>query len=84
MKLSTPVIGTKAAGTQELIQDGITGLLYEPDNPEQLAEKIEYLYWNPELRTKLGEKGRDWAVSTFTIDNYTSALLEVIKRTIEF
>jgi glycosyltransferase involved in cell wall biosynthesis len=84
MKLSAPVIGAKAAGTQDLIQDGLTGLLYESGNPEQLAEKIEYLYFNPELRTKLGEKGRDWAVSTFTVDAYTSGLLEVMKRTMEF
>jgi glycosyltransferase involved in cell wall biosynthesis len=84
MKLSAPVIGAKAAGTQDLIQDGLTGLLYESGNPEQLAEKIEYLYSNPELRTRLGEKGRDWAVSTFTVDAYTSGLLEVMKRTMEF
>jgi glycosyltransferase involved in cell wall biosynthesis len=76
------VIGTKAAGTEELIRDGLTGLLYEPGNADQLAEKIEYLYRNPELRKQIGKKGRDWAVRTFTIDNYTSGLLDVIERTI--
>jgi glycosyltransferase involved in cell wall biosynthesis len=83
MKLSKPVIGAYAAGTQELIQDGLTGLFYESGNAEQLAEKIEYLYSNHEFRTKLGEKGRDWAVSTFTIENYTSGLLEVMKQAME-
>jgi glycosyltransferase involved in cell wall biosynthesis len=82
MKLSTPVIGAKAAGTEELIRDGLTGLLYEPGNADQLAEKIEDLYWNPELRRQIGKKGRDWSVRTFTIDNYTSGLLDVIERTI--
>jgi glycosyltransferase involved in cell wall biosynthesis len=83
MKLSKPVIGAYAAGTQELIQDDLTGLFYESGNAEQLAEKIEYLYINPELRIKLGEKGREWAVKRFNIKNYTSGLLEVIKESME-
>jgi glycosyltransferase involved in cell wall biosynthesis len=83
MKLSKPVIGAHAAGTQELIQDGLTGLFYESGNAEQLAEKIEYLYSHPELRIKLGEKGRDWAVGTFTVENYTSGLLEVMRQAME-
>jgi glycosyltransferase involved in cell wall biosynthesis len=83
MKLSKPVIGAYAAGTQELIQDGVTGLFYESGNAEQLAEKIEYLYSNPKLRIKLGENGRDWAADRFTIENYTSGLLEVIKQAME-
>lgn len=82
MKLAKSVIGAYAAGTQELIQDGLTGLFYESGNTEQLAEKIEYLYRNPELRIRLGENGRDWALATFTIDNYISGLQEIIKRTI--
>lgn len=83
MKLSKPVIAANAGGTQDLIQDGLTGLFYQSGNAEELAEKIEYLYDNPELRIKLGEKGRDWAVKTFTIENYTSGLLEVINQAME-
>jgi glycosyltransferase involved in cell wall biosynthesis len=83
MKLSKPVIGAYAAGTQELIQDGLTGLFYESGNVEQLAEKIEYLDNHPELRIKLGEKARDWAVNTFSEKNYTSGLLAVINQAME-
>lgn len=82
MKLSKPVIGAYAAGTQELIKDGVTGLFYESGNVEQLSQKIEYLYSNRDLCIKLGEKGRDWAVNTFTVENYTSGLLEVINQAI--
>ena len=35
---------------------------------------------NPALRIKLEEKGRDWAADTFTIENYTSDLLEAISK----
>jgi glycosyltransferase involved in cell wall biosynthesis len=83
MKLSKPVIGAYAGGTQDLIQDGLTGLFYESGNTEQLAEKIEYSYNNPELRIKFGEKGRDWVANTFTMENYTSGLLGVIKQAME-
>lgn len=83
MKLSKPVIGAYAAGTQELIQDGHTGLFYESGNAVQLAEKIEYLYSDAELRIKLGKNGRDWALNRFNMENYTSGLLEVIKQAME-
>lgn len=43
-------------GPNEIIQDGEDGLLVEPENVEQFAEKLLYLMQNDELRAKMGEK----------------------------
>jgi glycosyltransferase involved in cell wall biosynthesis len=58
MAMSTPVIGSKGGGTAEQIEDGITGLLVDPGNPEQLAAALARLQDDPELRARLGANGR--------------------------
>lgn len=51
-----PFIGGDTGGIAEFIEDGKNGLLADPENPEQLAEKIIYLINNPEIGNVLGEK----------------------------
>jgi len=41
-----PVIASKTGGIPEIVVDGETGYLVEPKNPEQLAEKMVYLFQN--------------------------------------
>jgi len=50
-----PFIGGNTGGIAEFIEDGKNGLLVDPENPEQLAEKITYLLNNPEVGKMLGE-----------------------------
>jgi len=40
MSIGTPVVGTRVGGVPEVVIDGKTGLLTEPDNPATLADKI--------------------------------------------
>ena len=50
-----PFIGGNTGGIAEFIEDGKNGLLIDPENPEELAEKIIYLLNKPELGKMLGE-----------------------------
>ena len=50
-----PFIGGNTGGIAEFIEDGKNGLLIDPENPEQLAEKILCLLNNPDVGEKLGE-----------------------------
>jgi len=56
MGAKKPVIGTKTKGILEVIHDGQNGLLVDQKDPEQLAEKIIYLFNNNDIRTKLSKK----------------------------
>jgi glycosyltransferase involved in cell wall biosynthesis len=50
-----PFIGGNTGGIAEFIEDGKNGLLVDPENPRQLADKIIYLLNNPETGKLLGE-----------------------------
>lgn len=52
------VVVTPVGGIPEVIRDGINGLLCTPRDPKCLAEKINMLIENPDLRAKLGYEAR--------------------------
>ena len=58
MAYGCPIVTTSVGGIPELIDDGINGLLCEPRDPNCLAQKINTLIEDPELRAKLGSAAR--------------------------
>jgi glycosyltransferase involved in cell wall biosynthesis len=52
-----PVIATRIAGVPELIEDGVTGLLVEPQNPSALAAAMSGLIGDPARRQRLAAAG---------------------------
>jgi len=57
MAAGLPVIATSVGGVSEQVDDGKTGLLIEPKNPDQLAEAILRLLNDRELRLGMGREG---------------------------
>jgi len=55
-----PVIAGRSGGTGEAVRDCETGLLVEPDNPQELAVAIRTLLNDPRLRQRMGQAGRRW------------------------
>jgi glycosyltransferase involved in cell wall biosynthesis len=62
-----PVVATKVGGIPELVLNGETGLLVEPDNPPELAGALSQLLDSRELRHRLGHEGRRRIESHFTL-----------------
>lgn len=80
MLAGKPVIGARSGATPELVQDGITGLLYQPGDPKDLAAKIKYLQQNPAVAERLGRNGQEWARATFSKERYGRELMEVLNQ----
>jgi glycosyltransferase involved in cell wall biosynthesis len=68
MALGKPVIASTGGGTNEIVEDNKTGFLIPPSDPDQLAEKIEILLNDAELRKKMGIAGQERIKKEFTID----------------
>ncbi len=68
MALGLPVLSTNAGGVSYLIEDGVTGLLTEKNNPREMANKIIGLIKNPDKAYQMTANARkkaeqfDWNV----------------------
>jgi glycosyltransferase involved in cell wall biosynthesis len=60
MACSVPVIAVNKWGPAELIQDGQTGLLFDPTNTMQLASHMRRLGGAESLRKTMGRQGHNW------------------------
>ena len=80
MKLGKPVVGANAGATPELVRDGETGLLYAPGDADDLAAKLTTLYREPHRLRAMGERGRQWARSEFTVQHFATALAEAFQE----
>ena len=78
-----PVIGAKSAATAELIKDGVNGLLYEPGDPKDLANKMESIFKNPGLGRRLGGNANLWIKSYFTGERYVDDLRIILDSAVE-
>lgn len=73
-----PVIGGRSGGCVDAIIDGETGYLVDPYNPDELAEKINYLLQNPGVAKVLGENGYKRIEDEFNWSSITRQLVEAI------
>jgi glycosyltransferase involved in cell wall biosynthesis len=76
MAVGLPLVGTRVGGLPELIEDGRTGLLVPPGDPEALGRAIRSLLLRPGLMLSMGTAGREKAVGEFSIDRMLSATRE--------
>lgn len=65
LAMEKAVVATRVGGIPDLIKDEENGFLVEPRSPEQLANKIDELIKNKELRKKFGKNGREWVNKNF-------------------
>lgn len=68
MAAGLPVVATSVGGLPEIVLEGETGFLVPPATPAALAERIERLARAPELRARMGDRGRARALGQFSAE----------------
>ena len=76
MRNGVAVIGSNSGGVLEIIEDKKTGLLFECGNHRDLADKIEKLYKDNNLREKLAQAGKEKAERSFNSEKQFEKLSE--------
>ena len=66
LAMGKAVVASAIGQVCEVIDDGINGLLTRPGDADDLAEKLERLYRDPELRQSLGHAARRASACTWT------------------
>ena len=67
MAVAVPVIGTAAGGLPEVVEDGVTGLLVPPHDPNRLAEAMEWILRDRRRSRRMGRAGRERVRERFGI-----------------
>jgi glycosyltransferase involved in cell wall biosynthesis len=81
MAAARPVVSARLAGIPELVVHSETGLLVESGDPSALAQALERLIRDPELRSGYGRSGRARIEQHFRIEHTVVPLVELFKRT---
>jgi glycosyltransferase involved in cell wall biosynthesis len=78
--LGTPVVSFRSGGVVEAVEDGVTGLLCEERDVEQLAENIAMLLDNSGLRHNMGQQGRLRVTQQFDIRKQCASLERIYRE----
>lgn len=82
MACGTTVVGSRLGGIPEAVEDGVTGLLYEADESEDLARAISQLVDDPDARERMGAAGRVSAEKNFSAAASAEKTLSIFKTAI--
>ncbi|RJP25484.1 MAG: glycosyltransferase family 1 protein [Candidatus Abyssobacteria bacterium SURF_5] len=77
MAAGRPVIGSRVGGIPEIIVDGETGLLFEPNNSTDLADKLRIVLQNRQRANEMGIKGRQRAEQEYTAEAHMKRILGI-------
>jgi len=81
MACALPVIAAQATGATNLVQNGVTGTLVDPNDVEAFAAALAAYAGDPELRRSHGAKGLEFA-ETMDWDRINSEVVHVYQRAI--
>ena len=74
MLMAKPVIATRAGGTVEVIEDGVSGYLVAPDDPAELSKCLEMLLECENERQVVGMRARSRARALFDVEGVSQTI----------
>jgi glycosyltransferase involved in cell wall biosynthesis len=83
MASGLPVIGTDAGGTPEILEEGKVGLLFPPDDHEKLADALEKVYKDSQLRNALGLTARQSAIQKYGYQTQCASVETLIGKLLQ-
>jgi glycosyltransferase involved in cell wall biosynthesis len=80
LAMETPVVSTRCGGPEEILVDGVTGLLVPVKDPLAMADAIVRLLSDPVFARRLGARGRIHVSEHFGVDRYVQGIQRVIQE----
>lgn len=78
-----PVVASGVGGIPEMIEDGVTGFIVTPRNPLALAEAIQKLLNDAQLRRRLGSAAREKALREFILERMLTKTHQLYKDIVD-
>jgi glycosyltransferase involved in cell wall biosynthesis len=83
MALGIPVVTTAVSGIPELVIDGVTGVVVEPGDPEDLAAGLQRVIEDPEAARKRAAGGLAKVSAEYDIADSAAAMASLLERVLE-
>lgn len=83
MLVNTAVVGSNVTGTAELVEHGVSGLLFDYGDVAQLSEHLSVLWQNAEQRQQLTAAAAERVRTCYAIENYVSGVESILEKMIE-
>ncbi len=77
-----PVIASRLGALAELVEDGVTGLLFNPGDAEDLADKLQWAHAHPEQMRAMGEAARAKYEAFYTDEKNYQQLVAIYRDAI--
>ena len=83
MEQGIPCVTTNEGAICNIIDDGANGFIVKRKDVHSLVDKIETLLTDKELRTRMGENGRDKFRKEFTLEVFERKFVEILTRVLK-
>lgn len=80
---SLPIVASRVGGVTEIIEDGVNGLLIDPESPEQIAKGVLTLLDDREVALEMGKAAHQKVVEEFSVDAMVEGNIAVYKELLE-
>ena len=75
-----PVVATRVGGFSDIVVDGETGFLVRPGSGDALADRLQRIVGDSDLRRRMGNAGRRRVERDFDADRNAERIIEVLRR----
>ena len=82
MAAGCPVVAPRAGGVSDIVQDGVTGCLYDPDRPGDAVEAVSRLLLDSDHHAQMSRAARHdaeqwgWAAATRQLEDYYRQVMD--------
>lgn len=83
MSYSLPIVSTFEGGIPDIVEDTVTGFLVKQKSVKPLADKLELLIKDSNLRQQMGIAGRKKYEQAFTLEKFEHKLVEILQQVIK-
>lgn len=83
MQYSLPIVSTHEGAIPDVVEDDVSGYLVPQRDAIALADKLETLIQDPDLRQKMGSAGRARYVAQFTLERFERKMVEILTQVAE-
>jgi len=80
MACGLPCVATRVSGSEDIIADGVNGLLVEPEHPAEMAQALRRILEDAELAQRLGWEGRATVIRDYQLITIVEQCLELYRR----